>query len=98
MSNFYDETQNTLMRLEKKMDEISALLKTKGSNDPEHIFFDNQEFLQVMNISKKTAQNWRDRGIIISTPIGGKIYYKLSNILKLINERERITVKPNKSK
>ena len=56
---------------------------------PEEVFFDNQEFLQVMNISKRTAQTWRDEGLIAFAQVGNKMYYKYSDILELINSNYR---------
>ena len=50
----YKELVNRLDVLNKKLEE-----KQKSPNDT---FLDNQEFLQLMNISKRTAQSWRDEG------------------------------------
>lgn len=52
----------------------------------EDLFFDNQEFMQLMNISLRTAQKWRDSKIIGFSQVGSKIYYRLSDIQKLLNE------------
>ena len=49
-------------------------------------FLDNQEFIQLMNISKRTAQTWRDDGIISFSQIGSKIYYKMKDIETLLNK------------
>lgn len=43
-------------------------------------FIDNQEFLLMMKISKRTAQSWRDQGRISFSQIGNKIYYRVSDI------------------
>ncbi|WP_272973049.1 helix-turn-helix domain-containing protein, partial [Croceibacter atlanticus] len=59
---------------------------------------DNQEFLQLMNISKRTAQTWRDEGVISFSQIGSKIYYRMSDVQKLLdnNYRKAFTTKRNK--
>ena len=49
-------------------------------------FLDNQEFLMHMKISKRTAQTWRDEGRISFSQVGNKIYYKLNDVEKLLNE------------
>lgn len=67
-----------------RMDEIKSAL-AKKQNDPEDIFVDNQEFLQLMNVSKRTAQTWRDEGIITFSQIGSKIYYRMSDIQRLLD-------------
>ena len=51
----YKELVNRLDVLNKRLEE-----KQKSPNDT---FLDNQEFLQLMNISKRTAQSWRDEGL-----------------------------------
>jgi hypothetical protein len=85
MSTFYDDAEKALERIEKKVENINARLKIKGSLDSGDIFFDNQEFIQVMNISKRTALQWRTEGYIGFSQLGKKIYYRLSDIKALLN-------------
>ena len=47
-------------------------------------FVDNEKFVKLMNISKRTAQNWRDEGKIAFSQVGSKIYYKVSDIEDLL--------------
>ena len=86
MSNFYENTEKTLKRLEEQVALIVAKMKLNEKIDPEDVFFDNQEFMKLMNISKRTAQEWRSRNIIKVSQVGNKIYYKLSDVKKLIND------------
>lgn len=69
----------------KRMDDIKATLNQK-QKDPSDIFVDNQEFLQLMNISKRTAQNWRDQGVISFSQVGSKIYYRMSDVQDLLDK------------
>lgn len=48
-------------------------------------FITNDEFMKLMEISKRTAQNWRDEGVIAFSQVGHKIYYRLSDIEDLLN-------------
>ena len=66
-----------------QLNEIKLQLKKLQYNND--VFLDNQEFLQVMNISKRTAQ-WRDSGIIAYSQVGAKIYYRFSDIEDLLNK------------
>lgn len=67
-----------------RLDEITTRLNAK--NEPKKdTFLDNQEFLILMKISKRTAQTWRDEGRISFSQVGNKIYYKLSDVEKLLN-------------
>lgn len=75
----------------QRLDDIKQLLKKVQYNND--VFLDNQEFLQVMNISKRTAQIWRDSGVIGYSQIGSKIYYRFSDIQELLNKNHN---KPKK--
>jgi len=77
----YQELVNRLDVLNKKLEE-----KQKSPNDT---FLDNQEFIQLMNISKRTAQTWRDEGIISFSQINSKIYYRMSEVQKLLDKNHK---------
>jgi hypothetical protein len=74
----YKELVNRLDVLNRRLEE-----KQKSPNDT---FLDNQEFLQLMNISKRTAQSWRDEGKVSFSQIGSKIYYRMSDVQKLLDK------------
>lgn len=78
--------------LVNRLDELNNQLKEKQKK-PEDIFLDNQEFLQLMHISKRTAQTWRDTGIISYSQIGSKIYYRMSDVQELLNKNYKEAVK-----
>ncbi|MBL7801542.1 MAG: helix-turn-helix domain-containing protein, partial [Chitinophagales bacterium] len=61
--------------LVKKMDEIQTKLTAK-EKEPKEIWLDNQEFIQLLKISKRTAQHYRDTGMISFSQVGSKIYYR----------------------
>lgn len=74
----YTELVNRLDLLSEKLE--------KKQKSPKDIFLDNQEFIQLMNISKRTAQTWRDTSIISFSQIGSKIYYRMSDVQNLLDE------------
>jgi ABC-type polysaccharide/polyol phosphate transport system ATPase subunit len=86
MNNFYDDAEKVLKRLDDSVALIVAQMKLGGKLDPEDVFFDNQQFMKLMNISKRTAQEWRNKKIIEFSQVGNKIYYRLSDIQKLLND------------
>jgi hypothetical protein len=86
MNNFYDDAEKILKRLDEQVALLVAQMKIGSKLNPEDIFFDNQEFMQLMNISKRTAQEWRNKKIILCSQVGNKIYYRLSDIQKLLND------------
>ena len=78
-------TKDQFSDLMSKLDTIQSQLNSKA--DPKKdTFLDNQEFLLLMKISKRTAQTWRDEGKISFSQVGSKIYYKLSDVEKLLQE------------
>ena len=68
----------------KKFDEINFRIQSAIAV-PGETFVDNQQFLQLMKISKRTAQSWRDDGIISFSQVGSKIYYRMSDVQKLLD-------------
>ena len=78
-------TKDQFTDLMTKLDTIQSQLSTKADPKKE-TFLDNQEFLLLMKISKRTAQTWRDEGKISFSQVGNKIYYKLSDVEKLLQE------------
>lgn len=87
------ELEEKMGEFDQKLKLIIGILRERQRTNPEEVFFDNQEFLQVMNISKRTAQQWRDTGLIGFCQIGSKIYYRLTDILTLLNENHRPATK-----
>lgn len=75
-----DQYQDILAKIEAINTSI-----IKNSKEPEDSFLDNQEFIQLMNISKRTSQSWRDEGIVSFSQVGGKIYYRMSDVQKLLD-------------
>jgi tetrahydromethanopterin S-methyltransferase subunit G len=71
--------------LVNRLDDLNKQLEEKQKK-PQDTFLDNQEFLQLMNISKRTAQTWRDEGIVSFSQIGSKIYYRMSDVQKLLDK------------
>jgi len=79
--------------IQERLNKMLALLESRQHSTPDQVFFDNQEFIQIMNISKRTAQAWRDTGMIAFSQVGSKMYYRLSDILKMLEKYH----KPSKS-
>ena len=52
MRNYEERIENILNRLDEQMTIVVANLKLNEKIDPEDVFFDNQEFMKLMNISK----------------------------------------------
>lgn len=71
--------------LMSKLDTIQSQINTKSEGKKE-TYLDNNEFMTLLKVSKRTAQTWRDEGKISFSQVGSKIYYKLSDVEKLMQE------------
>ncbi len=43
-------------------------------------WLDNQEVMQLLNVSKRTVQMYRDENMIAFSQVGNKMYYKTSDV------------------
>ena len=68
-----------------KLDAINTSLNAK-EKEPKEKWLDNQELMQLLKISKRTAQHYRDSGLISFSQVGNKIYYRLSDVETLLNK------------
>ena len=68
-----------------KINEIHEKLNAKTAPKQE-VFLDNEELIAMLKISRRTAQTWRDEGKISFSQVGSKIYYKLSDVEKTMQE------------
>lgn len=74
-----------LAEVQNRLEKVLLRLEVKQHTSSDQVFFDNQEFHTIMNVSKRTAQKWRETGIIAYSQVGSKIYYRLSDILKMLD-------------
>ena len=44
------------------------------------VLMDNEEFIRLMKVSKRTAQTWRDKKFISYSQVGSKVYYLRSDV------------------
>ena len=66
-----------------KLEAINTRLIQK-EKEPKEKWLDNLELMQLLKISKRTLQHYRDSGLISFAQVGAKIYYKLSDIEELL--------------
>ncbi len=68
-----------------KINEIHEKLNAKTAPKQE-VFLDNEELIAMLKISRRTAQTWRDEGKISFSQVGSKIYYKLSDVERTMQD------------
>jgi hypothetical protein len=78
-------TKDQFKDLMSKLDTIQSQINIKAGPKQE-TYLGNVEFMTLLDVSKRTAQTWRDEGKISFSQVGGKIYYKLSDVDKFMQE------------
>jgi hypothetical protein len=81
-SDAFEKIMERLKALEEKFTDLNFKANTPLSEK----WLDNQEVTQLLNISKRTLQHYRDERKIAFTQIGNKIYYKASDIERLLKK------------
>ncbi len=75
--------EQMMQRLADFSKEVKELYQDGKANTE---WLDNQDVCELLNISKRTLQSYRDRGILPYSQIGYKCYYKKSDIERLIEK------------
>jgi hypothetical protein len=86
MKNELKYDKNDINQRLQQIEVLLTKIDERIKKQPELAFFDNEELCLSMNISKKTAQNWRSENLIGYSQIRGKYYYKLTDIFKLLEK------------
>ena len=66
--------------ISEKLEKIEATLK---KNNP---ILTTEDVMNLMKVSRRSLQTWRDEGLIEFSTIKGKFYYRLSAINSLLNK------------
>lgn len=81
-------TSQEYQDLVKRLDEITKKLAAKETGMKER-WIDNTEFMNLLRISRRTAQSYRDNNMIAFSIIGNKIFYKISEVESLLERHYR---------
>lgn len=76
-----------LLTLINDIKEVKACLQTLKQTHSEKFkesWIDGQDVILALNISKRTLQSLRDKGILPYSRINGKFYYKVSDLEVLL--------------
>ena len=79
----------SMQSLEAKIEQLTREFRIRQIKDPCLILLDNADFIQMFKISAKTAQSWREEGLIEYAQVKGKIYYSLKDIQSFINRHRK---------
>ena len=80
-----------LASVAEQMSEIAATHRPLFGGD---VYLTGREVTERLFISRRTLQDYRDRGLLPYTRIGGKMLYKLSDLERLLRENYRTQTPP----
>ena len=81
-SDAFQKFVNIMKGLEKRF----AELKEEAAKPLGEVWMGNEEVCRLLNISKRTLQNYRDDNLIPFSQINHKIYYRASDIERFLNK------------
>lgn len=74
-----------MKRIEALADKTEDLCRNTGDKSLQK-WLDNQDVCQLLGISKRTLQTYRDNGTLPYTQINHKIYYRPQDVEQAINK------------
>ena len=86
MKGFQHPFNDSLKLILSKLDLILKNQKIKLKENPKYVLLDSNDIVQLFKISKETAANWREEGLLPYVHIKGKISYRLLDVHKLIDK------------
>ena len=79
----------------EKLQALEAKLDSYNKVDEDR-WVSNEEFCKLLGVCSKTAQSYRDKGLIKFSQIGSKIFYNTSSINTFLKSHSRNTFRSRK--
>lgn len=83
-----DKKSELITSLFRSLDELQEAIKESFKRRTPHLsgekYLTNNEVSKLLSLSTRTLQDWRDNGVISYIQISGKVLYRQSDILKLL--------------
>lgn len=86
MTHFKHPFNDSLRKIQDRLELILKNQTIEYIKDANYHLLDNIDIQKLFKISSRTASNWREEGVLPYSQIKGKIYYKLSDVKKIIDE------------
>lgn len=80
------EINSFFSALDELLDTIQQALKNRTPHLNGEKFLSNRDVCQMLHVSSRTLQDWRDTGKIPFIQIKGKILYKQSDVFKWVEQ------------
>lgn len=75
--------------LDELLDCIKSALKNRTLALGGEKYLTNRDVSELLHISERTLQDWRDNGRIVYIQISGKVLYRESDVRRLLEEAYR---------
>lgn len=88
--------QHELFRKNPGLIELITIIQDVSLQSPRpanEVILDDVDLREMMKVSKRTTATWRQKRLIQHSWIEGKVFYKLSDVLEVL---EANAIKPNK--
>lgn len=82
--------ERTWMRLLARLEELSNLAgEVRQKFDPQvsEGWLDSQDVCLLLNVTKRTLQTYRDKKLLPYTSIGGKFFYRESDVAEYLESK-----------
>ncbi len=89
-----DEFKQLLNKIDNLNSKIDSLSKQNPLTDN---WLDIQDVCQLLKVSKRTLQSYRDKGVLPFSQHGSKIYYKASDIQQYLEDNYKPAFANNKN-
>lgn len=86
LNNKSEEVVSMLSALDESLESVQTALSTRTPHLKGEKYLTNNDVSKLLNISIRSLQDWRDNGTIGYIQISGKILYRQSDILKLLED------------
>jgi hypothetical protein len=81
-----------------ELTELAQLIKheiQQAKRPADEVIYDDVDLRTFLKVCKRTTASWREKGMITFSKLGGRIYYKLSDILDFLRKHEIPSVDKN---
>ena len=82
---------NTSQMFQEIKDILETVLRKQSINqkkEDEKYIIDAERLARMLNVSSSTVFKWTKDGIIKYSPIGGKFFFKMSDVLDFIDRHQ----------
>lgn len=83
--------------LSERLQTIEDLLRSVQPNEKDK-WITNDQFCVFLDISHKTAQSYRDRGLVVFSQVGNKIHYRISEVNRFLDDHAKGGFRSGKKK